>query len=124
MKQIYKAIDNAYSALDDCISKIVKSRLDKDRESEERALYKLEIETNGVLQDLSYIKRQLQKRDWIKVEDRLPEDATLVLVAWRNPDIVGMGYCYGEDNWRSDDGEYSEMATPHYWMPIVSPKED
>ena len=124
MKQIYKAIDNAYSALDDCISKIVKSRLDKDKESEERALYKLEIETNGVLQDLSYIKRQLQKRDWIKVEDRLPEYATLVLVAWRNPDIVGMGYCYGEDNWRSDDGEYSEMATPHYWMPIVPPEED
>jgi hypothetical protein len=124
MKEIFRAIDNAYSALDDCISKIVKSRLYKDRESEERALYKLEIETNGVLQDLSYIKRQLQKRDWIKVEDRLPEYAALVLVAWRNPDIVGMGYCYGEDNWRSDDGEYSEMATPHYWMPIVPPKED
>ena len=124
MKEIFRAIDNAYSALDDCISKIVKSRLDKDRESEEKALYKLEIETNGVLQDLSYIKRQLQKRDWIKVEDRLPEDVTLVLVAWRNPDIVGMGYCYGEDNWRSDDGEYTEMATPHYWMPIVPPKED
>ena len=124
MKQIYKAIDNAYSALDDCISKIVKSRLHKDRESEERALYKLEIETNGVLQDLSYIKRQLQKRDWIKVEDRLPEVATLVLVAWRNPDIVGMGYCYGVDDWRSDDEEYSQMATPHYWMPIVLPTED
>ena len=124
MKEIFRAIDNAYSALDDCISKIVKSRLDKDRESEEKALYKLEIETNGVLQDLSYIKRQLQKRDWIKVEDRLPEDVTLVLVAWRNPDIVGMGSCYGEDNWRSDDGEYTEMATPHYWMPIVPPKED
>ena len=124
MKEIFRAIDNAYSALDDCISKIVKSRLDKDRESEERALYKLEIETNGVLQDLSYIKRQLQKRDWIRVEDRLPENVSLVLVAWRNPDIVGMGYCYGEDNWRSDDGEYSEMATPHYWMPIVPPKED
>lgn len=124
MKEIFKAIDNAYSALDDCISKIVKSRLHKDKDSEEKALYQLEIETNGVLQDLSYIKRQLQKRGWIKVEDRLPEVATLVLVAWRNPDIVGMGYCYGEDNWRSEDGEYSEMATPHYWMPIVLPKED
>jgi hypothetical protein len=61
---------------------------------------------------------------WIKVKDRLPEYATLVLVAWRNPDIVGMGYCYGGDNWRNDDEEYSEMATPHYWMPIVPPKED
>ena len=124
MKQIYKAIDNAYSALDDCISKIVKSRLHKDKESEERALYKLEIETNGVLQDLSYIKRQLQKRDWIKVEDRLPEYATLVLVAWRNPDIVGIGYYYGVDYWVNIDEEYPEMATPHYWMPIIPPKED
>jgi hypothetical protein len=66
----------------------------------------------------------MKAEDWIKVTDRLPEYATLVLVAWRNPDIVGMGYCYGEDDWRSDDGEYSEMATPHYWMPIVLPKED
>ena len=66
----------------------------------------------------------MKASDWVKVTDRLPEDATLVLVAWRNPDIVGMGYCYGEDNWRSEDGEYSEMATPHYWMPIVPPKED
>ena len=124
MKEIFRAIDNAYSALDDCISKIVKSRLDKDRESEERALYKLEIDINGVLQDLSYIKRQLQKRDWIKVEDRLPEYATLVLVAWRNPDIVGIGYYYGVDYWVNIDEEYPEMATPHYWMPIVEPKKE
>ena len=66
----------------------------------------------------------MKAEDWIKVEDRLPEDAALVLVAWCNPDIVGMRYCYGEDNWRSDDEEYSEMATPHYWMPIVPPKEE
>lgn len=66
----------------------------------------------------------MKAEDWIKVDDRLPKKATLVLVAWHNPDIVGMGYCYGEDNWRSDDGEYSEMATPHYWMPIVPPKEN
>lgn len=66
----------------------------------------------------------MKAEDWIKVTDRLPENTALVLVAWCNPDIVGMGYCYGEDNWRSDDGEYLEMATPHYWMPIVPPKKD
>jgi hypothetical protein len=66
----------------------------------------------------------MKASDWIKVDDRLPKKAALVLVAWHNPDIVGMGYCYGEDDWRNDDEEYSEMATPHYWMPIVPPKED
>ena len=66
----------------------------------------------------------MKAEDWINVKDRLPEYATLVLVAWRNPDIVGMGYCYGGDNWRNDNEEYSQMATPHYWMSIVPPKED
>ena len=120
MKKIFKAIDNAYSALDDCISKIVKSRLDKDRESEERALYKLEIETNGVLQDLSYIKRQLQKRDWIKVEDRLPEMGKWVMVYYK-AGIFGIGYL-GVDGWISDNDE--EIAIPDYWQEIVPPKED
>ena len=66
----------------------------------------------------------MKAEDWIKVEDRLPEYAALVLVAWRNPDIVGIGYYYGVDYWRNIDEEYPEMATPHYWMPIVPPKED
>lgn len=130
MKEIFRAIDNAYSALDDCISKIVKSRLDKDRESEERALYKLEIETNGVLQDLSYIKRQLQKRDWIKVEDRLPEVGEYVLCATKGGKymITSMyipkdckGKVLGPKEWR---GSSSVRDSITYWMPIVPPKED
>lgn len=121
MKEIFRAIDDAYSALDDCISKIVKSRLDKDRESEERALYKLEIETNGVLQDLSYIKRQLQKRDWVKVEDRLPEEGKWVLISQQSVN-VGIGiYCRGK--WYDDMDSLIDVP-PTYWQEIVPPKED
>lgn len=130
MKKIFRAIDNAYSALDDCISKIVKSRLNKDRESEERALYKLEIETNGVLQDLSYIKRELQKRDWIKVEDRLPEYEETVMVACHYKDDPEIDYIFCH---RTDRNEVltdkhgfaiiSDFNITH-WMPIVPPKED
>lgn len=131
MKKIYKAIDNAYSALDDCISKIVKSRLDKDRESEERALYKLEIETNGVLQDLSYIKRQLQKIDWIKVTDRLPEVGEVVLVAYKTKQCGDIGFRIGNRSmWglsttdKNDFVLYVGEAEVTHWMPIMPPKED
>lgn len=121
MKEIFRAIDNAYSALDDCISKIVKSRLHKDKESEERALYKLEIETNGVLQDLSYIKRQLQKKDWIKVEDRLPEEGVWVLISQQSVN-VGIGiYCRGK--WYDDMDSLIDVP-PTHWMLIPEIKED
>ena len=131
MKEIFRAIDNAYSALDDCISKIVKSRLHKDKESEERALYKLEIETNGVLQDLSYIKRQLQKRDWIKVEDRLPEMGEEVFVTYKSSRCEDIGFRTGHrDIWgfsNTDENYFilniGEEKVTH-WMPIVPPKED
>lgn len=127
MKEIFRAIDDAYSILDKCIDKLLKGRITKDEKLEQEAYCDMEYAVNGTMQNLSYLEGRLKDKtlsEWIKVEDRLPENATLVLVAWRNPDIVGMGYCYGKDNWRSEDGEYSEMATPHYWMPIVPPKED
>ena len=130
MKEIFKAIDNAYSALDDCISKIVKSRLDKDKESEERALYKLEIETNGVLQDLSYIKRQLQKRDWIKVEDALPEYEETVMVACHYKDDPEIDYifCHRTDRNEVLSDKNGFAIIPDFnithWMRIVPPKED
>lgn len=130
MKKIFRAIDNAYSALDDCISKIVKSRLDKDRESEERALYKLEIDTNGVLQDLSYIKQQLQKRDWIKVVDRLPEYEETVMVACHykdDPEIVYI-FCHRTDRNEVITDKNGFATIPDFnithWMPIVPPTED
>lgn len=130
MKNIYKAIDDAYSALDECISKIVRSRLHKDKESEERALYQLEIETNGVLQNLSYIKRQLQKKDWIKVKDRLPEvDEYVLCVTKKGKYIITATYipkdCTGKilgpKKWHGS-GRVVDKIT--HWMPIIPPKED
>ena len=66
-------------------------------------------------------RKKMKAEDWIKVADRLPEERKLVLVYYE-AGIIGLGYWYGVEGWLSDDDQ--EMATPHYWMPIVPPKED
>ena len=63
----------------------------------------------------------MKAEDWIKVEDRLPEEGKLVL-AYYKAGIVEMSYCYGIDNWIND--EDLEISTPDYWQEIVPPKED
>ena len=62
----------------------------------------------------------MKASDWIKVEDRLPEEGKWVLIYYK-AGVVGIGYL-GIDGWISDNDE--EIAVPDYWQEIVPPKED
>jgi hypothetical protein len=64
----------------------------------------------------------MKVEDWIKVEDRLPEEWELVLIYYE-AGIIGLAYwCGMERGWLSDDDQ--EMATPDYWLLIVEPKKE
>lgn len=75
----------------------------------------------------------LTKEDWIKVEDRLPEDGgmqvsdlVLVRIVDDNPRAVSkaypaIGYCLLDTGeWRSHD---DREIIPTHWMPIILPDE-
>ena len=62
----------------------------------------------------------MKASDWVKVEDRLPEEGKWVIVYYK-AGVVGIGYL-GVDGWISDNDE--EIAVPDYWQEIVPPKED
>lgn len=70
----------------------------------------------------------MRKEDWIKVEDRLPENDDLVLIRcngiWGDHliDLYYVGsYIASMEKWVGD-GLFNDCPT--HWMPIVSPKED
>ena len=58
---------------------------------------------------------------WIKVEDRLPEEGVWVLISQQNVN-VGIGIYY-RGKWY-DDMESLIDVPPTHWMTIVPPKED
>lgn len=124
MKEIFRAIDDAYFLLDKCIDKLLKGRITKDEKLEQEAYCDMEYAINGTMQNLSYLAGRLKGKtlnDWIKVEDRLPEEGVWVLISQQNVN-VGIGiYCRGK--WYDDMDSLMEVP-PTYWMPIVPPKED
>ena len=70
----------------------------------------------------------MKQEDWIKVEDRLPEDGDIVLVRCgdvRGDEITDLYfvayYIPLIDKWVGD-GLYNDFPT--HWMPIVSPEEN
>ena len=63
----------------------------------------------------------MKAEDWIKVEDKLPEEGDYVLIYYK-PNITGIGCYYKLGGWFSDYDE--EMAVPDYWMQIVPPKDN
>lgn len=68
----------------------------------------------------------MKAEDWIKVEDRLPENSDLVLITYRDvrwDEIDNFYYvaCYIAENGQwVGDGLYDD---PTHWMPIVPPKD-
>jgi hypothetical protein len=69
----------------------------------------------------------MKASDWIKVEDRLPEEGQLCLVK----DNRGNYWCgkYEEmfehsEQWGFLCGPFFILDTESNWMPIVPPKED
>ena len=124
MKEIFKAIDDAYSILDKCIDKLLKGRITKDEKLEQEAYCDMEYAVNGTMQNLSYLEGRLKGKtlnEWIKVEDRLPEEGVWVLISQQGVN-VGLGQYINGVWW--DDMDCRMDVEPTYWMPIVPPKED
>lgn len=132
MKEIFRAIDDAYSILDKCIDKLLKGRITKDEKLEQEAYCDMEYAVNGTMQNLSYLEGRLKGKtlnEWIKVEDRLPEKRQLCLVR----DKRGRYMCgvYQEidfphsTQWGISSGAfYTLLKDITHWLPIVPPKED
>ena len=126
MKQeMLNEINSLYGDIMMAQDDIVYGRLHNKPEVEQQGLAKMEMLMNSTLQHLSYQMDHLKNIEfikWIKVEDRLPELNTLVLMYWIDAHIIGMGYYCGNDDWIDDNDK--EIGSPSHWMPIVPPKED
>ena len=133
MKEIFRAIDDAYFLLDKCIDKLLKGRITKDEKLEQEAYCDMEYAVNGTMQNLSYLEGRLKGKtlnEWIKVEDRLPEIDEYVLCATKGGKYMinsmyipkdCKGKVLGPKEWR---GSSSVKDSITHWMPIVPPKED
>lgn len=133
MKEIFRAIDDAYFLLDKCIDKLLKGRITKDEKLEQEAYCDMEYAVNGTMQNLSYLEGRLKGKtlsEWIKVEDRLPEVNEYVLCATKGGKYMinsiyipkdCKGKVLGPKEWR---GSSSVKDSITHWMQIVPPKED
>lgn len=133
MKEIFKAIDDAYSILDKCIDKLLKGRITKDEKLEQEAYCDMEYAVNGTMQNLSYLEGRLKGKtlnEWIKVEDRLPEYEETVMVACHYKDDPEIDYifCHRTDRNEVLTDKNGFAIIPDFnithWLPIVPPKED
>lgn len=133
MKEIFRAIDDAYFLMDKCIDKLLKGRITKDEKLEQEAYCDMEYAVNGTMQNLSYLEGRLKGKtlnEWIKVEDRLPEVNKYVLCATKGGKyMINSMYipkdCYGKvlgpKEWHGSS-KVRESIT--HWQAIVPPKED
>lgn len=81
------------------------------------------LKQNGELRDAAATVTRLAaeaavERDWISVEDRLPEPGVDVLAAYRDRHI-NMGTA--GDDWLEEDIEDGNIT---YWMPLPEPPEE
>lgn len=98
-----------------------------------RAKYSALLEQNGKLRDAAADVTRLAaeaavERDWISVEDRLPEDRRNVLVVayWNERWGVYMGWCApkrAEWSVHVGIGDRSDVAVTH-WMPLPEPPKE
>lgn len=65
----------------------------------------------------------MKAEDWIKVEDKMPEVDTDVLVYDDFNGII-MAYYDKEEGWMSPEYGLLNQEDVTHWMPIVSPSED
>ena len=65
----------------------------------------------------------MKAEDWIKVEDRLPEENVVVLLL-SNKRAVAVGIL-DDGHWLvNNESHVFRLSTFTYWMPIVLPKEE
>ena len=78
----------------------------------------------SVIETLDLLPGVPLNNEWIRVDDRYPEDQTIVLLAYKNIDLITIGYW--DEGFAEWDGlDDMKITRPDYWMALPdAPKED
>lgn len=134
MKEIFRAINDAYFLLDKCIDKLLKGRITKDEKLEQEAYCDMTYAVNGTMQNLSYLEGRLKGKtlnEWIKIERDKDGfiDAQSKGLLYNSLPVIIWDSKYKEFDNISEDNWYDwlhDLEKPRYthYMPIVPPKDN
>lgn len=80
MEEIIKQSTELYYEIDDCITKLIKARLDKDANKENEAIYYMESLLVSTMQHISWMVNELKGNSKIKWQTGEPKEGGYYLI--------------------------------------------
>ena len=108
MNEIIKQSTELYYEIDDCITRLLKARLDKDANKENEAIYCMESLLVSTMQHISWIVGELKDNSKIKWQTGEPQERGTYLISIKGLDSVYVTctvytHAKGWRHWRKED---------------------
>ena len=117
MDEIIKQSTELYYEIDDCITKLIKARLDKDANKENEAIYCMESLLVGTMQHISWIVNELKGNSKIKWQTGEPKESGEYLITTYNGKVrIDEFYHYSVSG--KEYGTFIKYANPIAWCKL------
>ena len=107
MESVIKESTSLYFEIDDCITELLKARLDKDTDKEHEAICKMESLIVGTMQHLSWLVGELKGSSKIKWQTGEPKESDIYFVT-TSSNIVRTSY-WNNGCWLINDLPFSTL---------------